>query len=49
MSAKVWYLPYIDGVFHTRMIRMLANDNARMARMLHTMVSIDQIQKVHGS
>ena len=37
MNTKVWYLPYFEGVFHTRMIRMCANVNARMVRILHTM------------
>ena len=36
MSAKVWYLPYFEGVFLTRMIRMFANADARMVFMLHT-------------
>ena len=40
MSAKVWYLPYFEGVFHTQMIRMFANANAQMVRMLHTMIQI---------
>ena len=37
MNEKVWYLPYIEGVNHTRMFEPLSNANARM---VHTMVVI---------
>mgnify|MGYP006905966932 CR=1 FL=1 len=37
MNTKVWYLPYFEGVFHTRMIETFTNANALMVRMLHTM------------
>ena len=35
MNTKVWYLPYFEGVYHTRMIETYSNVNARM---VHTMV-----------
>ena len=37
MNAKVWYLPYFKGVYHTRMIETFTNANACMALMVHTM------------
>ena len=36
-SAKVWYLPYLEGVLHTRMLRMFTYASERMVRMVHTM------------
>ena len=41
MNTKVWYLPYFEGVYHTRMIETYLNVNARMVRMVrmaHTML-----------
>ena len=38
VNSKVWYLPFFEGVFHTRMIETFLNANARMVRMVHTMV-----------
>ena len=38
MNKKVWYLPYFKGVYHTRMIETFSNANARMVRMVHTML-----------
>ena len=35
MNTKVWYLPYFEGVYHTRMIETFSNASARM---VHTMV-----------
>ena len=35
MNTKVWYLPYSEGVYHTRMIETYFNVNARM---VHTML-----------
>ena len=26
MNAKVWYLPYLEDVYHTQMIETFAND-----------------------
>ena len=40
MNPKVWYLPYFKGVYHTRMIETYSNANARMVRMVHTMMPI---------
>ena len=37
MNTKVWYLPYFEGVYHTRMIETYLNVNARMVRMVHCM------------
>ena len=37
MNTKVWYLPYFDGVYYTRMIETFLNVNARMVHMVHTM------------
>ena len=39
---KVWYfyyLPYVEGVYHTRVIETFTNANAHMVRMVHTKVS----------
>ena len=30
MNTKVWYLPYFEGVYHTRMIETFSSANARM-------------------
>ena len=30
MNTKVWYLPYFEGVYHTRMNETFSNVNARM-------------------
>ena len=35
MNTKVWYLPYFEGVYHTRMIETYSNANARMVRIVH--------------
>ena len=40
MNTKVWYLSYFEGVYHTRMIATFANANARMVRMVLTMITI---------
>ena len=40
MNTKVWYLPCFDGVYHTRMIEIFPNANARMVRMVPTMHEI---------
>ena len=34
MNTKVWYLPYFEGVYRTRMIETYANANARMVIMI---------------
>ena len=34
-SAKVWYLPYLEGVYHTGRIEIFANANARMVHIMH--------------
>ena len=39
MNTKVWYLPYFEGVYHARMIETFSNVNARMVRMVHTMIT----------
>ena len=31
-------LPYFEGVYHTQMIETFSNVNARLVRMVHTMV-----------
>ena len=36
MITKVWYLPYFEGVYHTRIVESFANANARL---FHTMLS----------
>ena len=43
MNTEVWYLPYFEGVNHTRMINneTFANANANAnARIVHTMIQI---------
>ena len=37
MNTKVWYLPYVDDVYHPRMIETLSNVNAHMVCMVRTM------------
>ena len=37
MNTKVWYLPYFEGVYHTRTIETFSDANARMVCMAHTM------------
>ena len=37
MNTKVWYLPYVEGVYHTRMIETYSNAHACMVRLVHTM------------
>ena len=37
MNTKVWYLPYFEGVYHTRTVETYSNANARMVCMVHTM------------
>ena len=38
MNTKVWYLPYFEGVYHTRMIETFSSANAHMVCMVHTMI-----------
>ena len=38
MNTKVWYLPYFECVYHTRIIETFSNGNARMVHMVHTML-----------
>ena len=40
MNIKVWYLPYFEGVYHTRNIETFSNANARVVSMVHTMLEI---------
>ena len=40
MNTKVWYLPYFEGVYRTRMIETFSYANARMVCMVHTMPMI---------
>ena len=35
-TKKVLYLPYFEGVYHTRINETFANANARMVRMIQT-------------
>ena len=44
MNTKVWYLPYFEGVYHTRMIETFSNVNARMVCMVHTMLPLCKVQ-----
>ena len=37
-NPKVWYLSFFEGVYPSRMIESFSNTNARMIRMVHTMV-----------
>ena len=41
MNTNVWYLPYFEGVYHIQMIKTFSNPNARMVRMVHTLVTSD--------
>ena len=36
MNTKVLYIPYFEGVYHTRMIETFSNANVLMSRMVHT-------------
>ena len=36
MNTKVWYLPYFDGVYYTRMIETFLNANGPMVLMVQT-------------
>ena len=38
MNTNVWYLPYFEGVYYTRM--MEAFSNARMVRVVYTMYNV---------
>ena len=38
MNKKVWYLPYLEGVYHTRMVETFADADAHMVCMVHTML-----------
>ena len=35
MNIKVLYLPYFEGVYHTRMIETFSNVNACMVHTMH--------------
>ena len=39
MNPIVWYLPYFQSVYHSRMIEKCSNANACMVRIVHTTVS----------
>ena len=38
-----FFLPYLEGVYHTRIIETFPNANARMVRMVHTMTMVTGI------
>ena len=49
MNTKVWYFPYFEGVYHTRMIETISNANTRMVQTSYYACIARKLQYIYYS